>query len=140
MTEEWKAKVLLVDDEFEFLTILAERLESRGFKITTVTRGENAVAQVLNEVFDVIILDLSMPGIDGLETMKRIKEKEPDAKIIIVTGQGSIRTGIEAMKLGAEDFLQKPVNISKLMDKINEAKNKRILPRSLEPWAICLCQ
>ncbi len=127
MTEELKAKVLLVDDEVDFLTILAARLESRGLKVTTVTRGEDAVAKVENEVFDLIILDLSMPGIDGLETLKRIKAKQPDAEIIMLTGQASIRTGIEAMKLGAEDFLQKPVNISTLMDKISEAKDKRML-------------
>lgn len=127
MTEELKAKVLLVDDEVEFLTILATRLESRGLKVTTVTRGEDAVAKVENEGFDLIIVDLSMPGIDGLETLKRIKAKQPDAEIIMLTGQASIRTGIEAMKLGAEDFLQKPVNISKLMDKICEAKDKRML-------------
>lgn len=127
MTKELKAKVLLVDDEVDFLTILAERLESRGLKVTTVTRGEDAVAKVENEGFDLIILDLSMPGIDGLETLKRIKAKQADAEIIMLTGQASIRTGIDAMKLGAEDFLQKPVNISKLMDKISEAKNKRML-------------
>lgn len=127
MTKELKAKVLLVDDEVDFLKILAERLESRGLKVTTVTRGEDAVAKVENEGFDLIILDLSMPGIDGLETLKRIKAKQPDAEIIMLTGQASIRTGIDAMKLGAEDFLQKPVNISKLMDKISEAKNKRML-------------
>lgn len=127
MTEELKAKVLLVDDEVDFLSILAERLESRGLKVATVTRGEDAVAMVENQGFDLIILDLSMPGIDGLETLKRIKAKQPDSEIIMLTGQASIRTGIEAMKLGAEDFLQKPVNISKLMDKISEAKDKRML-------------
>lgn len=143
MTEELKAKVLLVDDEIDFLSILAERLESRGLKVTAVTRGEDAVAMVENEGFDLIIVDLSMPGIDGLETLKRIKAKQPDSEIIMLTGQASIRTGIEAMKLGAEDFLQKPVNISKLMDKISEAKDKRMLvlqSKTLRPWAICLFQ
>jgi len=68
-----------------------------------------------------------MPGIDGLETLKRIKAKQPDAEIIMLTGQGSIRTSMEAMKLGAEDFLQKPVNMSDLMDRINDAKDKRLM-------------
>ncbi|EKD39855.1 MAG: Ntr family protein two-component system response regulator [uncultured bacterium] len=127
MEGELKAKVLLVDDEADFLATLAERLETRGLKVDTATSGEDAVAKAEGEGFDLIILDLSMPGIDGLETLKRIKAKQPDVEIIMLTGQGSIRTSIEAMKLGAEDFLQKPVDISELMDKISEAKDKRML-------------
>lgn len=127
MTEKLKARVLLVDDEVDFLETLAERLEARGLQVSTATNGEDAVANVDKEGYDLIVLDLSMPGIDGLETLKRIKTRQPDAEIIILTGQGSIRTSIEAMKLGAEDFLQKPVNISELMDKISEAKDKRML-------------
>ena len=125
--EELKAKVLLVDDETDFLSTLAERLEARGMKVSTATSGEDAVANADKEGFDLIVLDLAMPGIDGLETLKRIKAKQPDAEIIMLTGQGSIKTSIEAMKLGAEDFLQKPVNIAELMDKISEAKDKRML-------------
>ncbi|KJR99261.1 MAG: chemotaxis protein CheY [Desulfobulbaceae bacterium BRH_c16a] len=127
MEGELKAKVLLVDDEADFLATLAERLETRGLKVNTAGSGEDAVAMVESEGFDLVILDLAMPGIDGLETLKRIKAQQPDVEIIMLTGQGSIRTGIEAMKLGAEDFLQKPVNISELMDKISEAKDKRML-------------
>ena len=126
MVEELKAKVLLVDDEVDFLTTLAERLESRGLNVTTLTRGEDAVATVEAQSFDLIVLDLSMPGIDGIETLKRIKAKQPDAEIIMLTGQGSIKTSIEAMKLGAEDFIEKPVNITELMNKISEAKDKRM--------------
>lgn len=125
MAEIIKAKVLLVDDEEAFLTTLAKRLEVRGMTVTTLTRGEDAVATVDSQAFDLVVLDLSMPGIDGLETLKRIKARQPEAEIIILTGEGSIRTSIEAMKLGAEDFLQKPVNIVELVDKISEAKDKR---------------
>ena len=125
--EELKAKVLLVDDETDFLSALAERLEARGLKVSTATSGEDAVTNADKEGFDLIVLDMAMPGIDGLETLKRIKAKQPDAEIIMLTGQGSIKTSIEAMKLGAEDFLQKPVNITELMDKISEAKDKRML-------------
>ena len=127
MTEELKAKVLLVDDEEDFLKTLAERLEARGLKVNTATSGEEAVTDAEKNGYDLIVLDLSMPGIDGLETLKRIKTKQPEAEIIMLTGQGSIRTGIEAMKLGAEDYLQKPVNISVLIDKISEARSKRML-------------
>jgi DNA-binding NtrC family response regulator len=127
MAEELKAKVLLVDDEEDFLSTLAERLEARGLKVNAVTSGEEAVAKADAQSFDLIVLDLAMPGIDGLETLKRIKAKQPDAEIIILSGQGSIKTSIEAMKLGAEDFLQKPVDITELLDKISEAKDKRLL-------------
>ncbi len=127
MEKALKAKVLLVDDEEDFLSTLAERIEARGLKVSTATSGELALAKIEKEGFDLIILDLAMPGIDGLETLKRIKAKQPDAEIIMLTGQGSIKTSIEAMKLGAEDFLQKPVNITELMDKISEAKDKRIM-------------
>ncbi len=127
MEKELKAKVLLVDDEEDFLSTLAERLEARGLKVNTVTSGEQAVAKAEKEGFDLIVLDLAMPGMDGLETLKRIKAKQPDAEIIILSGQGSIKTSIEAMKLGAEDFMEKPVNISELLDKISEAKDKRLL-------------
>jgi DNA-binding NtrC family response regulator len=126
MGEELKAKVLLVDDEEEFLATLSERLAVRGLKVTALTRGEEAVKKIDSETFDLIVLDLSMPGIDGLETLKRIKAKQPDAEIIILSGQGSIKTSIEAMKLGAEDFLQKPVDMSELLQKISDAKEKRI--------------
>jgi DNA-binding NtrC family response regulator len=127
MDEELKAKVLLVDDETDFLNTLAERLEARGLKVNTASSGEDAVTKVDNQSFDLIVLDLAMPGIDGLETLKRIKAKQPDAEIIMLSGQGSIKTSIEAMKLGAEDFIEKPVNITELMDKISEAKDKRML-------------
>ena len=125
--EELKAKVLLVDDEADFLTTLAERLEARGLKVSTAASGEDAVGKVDDQNFDLIVLDLAMPGIDGLETLKQIKAKQPDAEIIMLSGQGSIKTSIEAMKLGADDFLEKPVNISDLMARISEAKGKRLL-------------
>ena len=125
MTEKLKAKVLLVDDEEDFLSTLAERLTTRGLKVSTANSGELALAKVEKEGFDLIILDLAMPGMDGLETLKRIKAKQPEAEIIILSGQGSIKTSIEAMKLGAEDFMEKPVNITELLDKISDAKDKR---------------
>lgn len=126
MVEELKAKVLLVDDEEDFLSTLSERLVVRGLKVTAVTRGEDAVTKIDEQTYDLIVLDLAMPGIGGLEALKRIKLKQPDAEIIILSGQGTIKTSIEAMKLGAEDFLQKPVDMADLLQKISDAKEKRI--------------
>ena len=77
--------------------------------------------------YDAIVLDLAMPGIDGIETLKLLKEKNPDLEIIMLTGHATVQKGVEAMKLGAEDFLEKPVELSVLLERISEAKNKRIL-------------
>ena len=117
MNQELKAKVLLVDDEEEFVENLSQRLEIRGLKVTAATRGEDAVSLADNQSFDAIVLDLAMPGMGGLETLKKIREKHPDAEIIMLTGHGSVKSSVEAMKLGAEDFLEKPVDISDLLEK-----------------------
>jgi len=120
-------RVLLVDDEKQFLELLSERLEVRGLKVNSVTSGEEALALVEERNFDVIVVDLAMPGIDGLETLKLLKKQDPDLEIIILTGHGTVHSGIKAMKLGAEDFLEKPVDIGVLLEKIGEAKDKRLL-------------
>ncbi len=127
MEKELEAKVLLVDDEQDFLETLSNRLEMRGLKVSAVTSGEQAISEAKQQDYDAIVVDLSMPGIDGLETLKRIKADNPNAEIIMLTGHGSIQSGVEAMKLGAGDFLQKPVELSQLMDKISEAKGKKML-------------
>ena len=127
MTEIIEARVLLVDDEEQFLDVLSQRLKARGLKVDAVTSGEDAVKQVEDHNFDAIIVDLAMPGIDGIETLKRIKEKRPDLEIIMLTGHATVKSGIEAMKLGADDFLEKPVDLNVLLEKIGEAKNKRML-------------
>ena len=127
MTEKVEASVLLVDDEEQFLDALSQRLETRGLKVNAVTNGEAAIEQAKDKNFDAIIVDLAMPGIDGIETLKRIKKDRPDLEIIILTGQATVKSGIEAMKLGAEDFLEKPVDLKVLLEKISKAKNKRLL-------------
>ncbi len=127
MEKELEAKVLLVDDEQDFLETLSNRLEMRGLKVSAVTSGEQAISEAKTQDYDAIVVDLSMPGIDGLETLKRIKTDNPNAEIIMLTGHGSIQSGVEAMKLGAGDFLQKPVELSQLLDKIGEAKSKKML-------------
>jgi len=127
MSEKLDAKVLLVDDEEDFCDLLAERLGNRGMKVNTVNSGEDALSKVENESFDAIIVDFSMPGIDGLETLRRIKEKRPDLEIIMLTGHATVQNSIEAMKLGAEDLLEKPVNLQDLIEKIKEAKHKRMV-------------
>ncbi len=125
--EELKANVLLVDDEEQFLKVVSQRLGMRGLKVETATSGDEAVKKAEQRDFDAIILDLVMPGKSGIEVLKEIKSKHPDLQIIILTGHGSIEAGVEAIKEGAIDFLQKPVDFEKLLKKISEAKNKRFL-------------
>lgn len=124
------AKVLLVDDEEEFIDLMSQRLETRGLKVVTVSSGEEAVTTVADHNFDVAVVDLAMPGIDGIETLKQIKKERPDIEVIMLTGQATVKSGIEAMKHGAIDFLEKPVDLNVLMEKIWAAKRERM--RTLE--------
>lgn len=135
MSNKIKARVLLVDDEDDFLQILSERLKARGLAVDTVNSGEDAISQVEQHAYDAVIVDLSMPGIDGLETIRRIKEISSSAEVIMLTGHGSVESSVEAMKLGAGDFLEKPVEMSTLLDKIGEAKDKRMLVLQAESEA-----
>jgi len=116
-----------VDDEEQFLKVFSQRLEGRGMKVDTATTGEDAVKRVKGKDFDAIILDLVMPGMGGIETLERIKRENPDIQIIMLTGHGTVEKGVEAMKAGAVDFLEKPVDLSKLMERVEEAKRKKIL-------------
>lgn len=120
-------KVLLVDDEMEFTKALSKRMEARGLKVTLANSGSDALEIIENENFDAIILDLLMPEMDGLETLKELLKKNPELQIILLTGYASIEKGIEAIKLGAADFLEKPANIDKLINKIHKAKAKKML-------------
>jgi DNA-binding response OmpR family regulator len=117
-------KVLLVDDEEEFVTTLAERLEMRGFDPSIAISGDQALSMVQDKAFDLIVLDLMMPGIGGLEVMKQIKSANPDMPIILLTGQGSTKEGMEGMNQGAFDFLMKPLDIEELISQIHEALGK----------------
>lgn len=127
MIKAIQAKVLLVDDEEEYLQALAARLAHRGMTVSTATSGHDAVKLVEQKVFDLIILDLAMPGMDGIETLQQIKARQPEAEIIMLSGQGSVKSSIEAMKLGAGDFLEKPADLQALMTKIAEAQDKRLM-------------
>ncbi|MDZ7596907.1 MAG: response regulator [Desulfobacterales bacterium] len=120
-------KVLLVDDEKDFLDVMAERMRARGMEVKTASTPSEALALVANESFDAIILDLQMPEMDGLETLKKIKSKKPELQIILLTGHATVQKGVEAMKLGAMDLLEKPADLSDLTAKIQAASSKRML-------------
>jgi len=117
--KQWK--VLLVDDEEEFVSTLAERLALRGIQAGVATSGEEALRAMEAEPPEVVVLDLMMPGLSGLEVLQRIKRRRPQTQVILLTGHGSTRDGIEGMRLGALDYLMKPLKIEELLEKIHEA-------------------
>jgi DNA-binding NtrC family response regulator len=118
-------RVLLVDDEESFVTALGKRLNARELKVETSNSGEDAIAKAKQQEFDVVVLDLAMPGMDGIETLKRLLQIDPDLQVILLTGHGSIEKAVEATKLGAMDFLQKPASLPDLLELIHEASKKR---------------
>ncbi|MGB5616757.1 MAG: response regulator [Desulfobacterales bacterium] len=120
-------KVLLVDDEEDFLEVLSERMTNRGIEVSTATSATEAIRIAEKESFDAIIVDLMMPEMDGLEALKLIKEKKPESQVILLTGHATVDKGIEAMKLGAMDFLEKPADLSQLTEKIKKAHAKKMI-------------
>ena len=118
-------RILLVDDEESFVDALQKRLIARGFSVEAAGSGEDAVSKAKRHAFDVVILDLAMPGMDGIETLKRLRKNDPDLQIILLTGHGSIEKAVEATKLGAMDFIQKPAKLPDLLEYIREAGAKR---------------
>lgn len=124
MSEE---KVLLVDDEQEFVETLAERMRNRGMNVGAAISAEEALQKVKETAYDVVVLDLMMPGIDGLEALKLIKRQRPELQVILLTGHATVASGVEAMKLGATDFLEKPANIELLTEKIRKARAAKMI-------------
>jgi two-component system, OmpR family, response regulator CpxR len=115
------AKVLLVDDEKDFVEVLAERLENRGFEVRQAFNGEEAINLLNQQDVDVVILDVLMPGKDGVQTLSEIKQLKPLTEVIMLTGHGTIESAIQGMKFGAYDYLMKPTDTEDLVTKINRA-------------------
>ena len=107
-------RVLVVDDEVDFAEALVSRLATRGFAARAAFSGPDAIDQLRASTFDVVVLDLKMPDMDGLATLRELQRLDPDLQTIILTGHGTVASGIEGMQLGATDFLQKPVDIEPL--------------------------
>ncbi|MEE9497298.1 MAG: response regulator [Desulfobacterales bacterium] len=120
-------KVLLVDDEKEFLEIMSERMKARDMDVTTAISAQQALEIIEKESFDAIILDFQMPGMDGMDALKAIKAKKPELQIILLTGYATVEKGVEAMKIGATDFIEKPADLEVLAEKIKNAKAEKML-------------
>jgi two-component system OmpR family response regulator len=125
-------KVLLVDDEKDFLDALAERMRTRDIDVTKSTSAKDALKKVETGSYDAVVLDLLMPEMDGLEALKILLAKDPKLQVILLTGHATVQKGVEAMKLGAMELLEKPTNFETLMDRIKQARARRMLLVSQE--------
>jgi len=114
-------RVLIVDDEERFRETTAAILKRRGFEVKAVGSGIEAIEEIKNDEVDVVVLDLKMPGMDGIATLGEMNRLGLLAKTLILTGHGAIDTALEALKLGAHDYLSKPCGIEELVEKIDEA-------------------
>lgn len=119
-------RIIVVDDETEFATTLVTRLTLRKYDAKVATSGQEAINILANNVFDVAIIDLRMPDIDGLELLAHIKDETPEVEVIMLTGHGSFSSGREGMEGGAFDYIMKPVDLNVLLEKIESAYSKKI--------------
>ena len=118
--------VMLVDDEVPFVETMTKRLEKRNITVITAFSGQDALTTLgSHQNLDVVILDVKMPGMDGLETLKEIKKKFPLLEVVMLTGHATVESAIEGMKFGAFDYLMKPCDMEQLMGKVNEATCKK---------------
>jgi DNA-binding NtrC family response regulator len=120
-----KSRLLLVDDEEQFVETLSERLSMRDYDVTTSLTGENAIEKIKNFNFDVVILDVRLPGIEETEVLSEIKSLKPLTEVIMLTGHGTVEMAIEGMKLGAFDFMMKPCETDDLTAKIDQAHDRK---------------
>ena len=119
--------VLLVDDEAEFLETLVKRIKKRDVNVTGVGSGEKALEFLDEQPVDVVVLDVRMPGMDGIETLRELKKRHPLVEVIMLTGHASLEVAIEGMELGAFDYLMKPIDIDELLYKLEDAYKKRTI-------------
>jgi DNA-binding NtrC family response regulator len=118
-------KVMLVDDEKDFLETLCKRLVKRKLDVTSATGGREAIAKLEEMPVDVVVLDVRMPGMDGIETLKEIKKIRPSVEVIMLTAHADVQVAMEGMELGAFDYLMKPMEIDDLLYKLQDAYKKK---------------
>ena len=120
-----KFRVLVVDDEDDFRNTLIKRLETRKVPVTGAAGGDEALALLKEQDFDVVVLDVKMPGKDGIETLQEMKKLKPQIEIILLTGHASVESGIQGMRLGAFDYIIKPTPLDELLDKMQQAFDRK---------------
>jgi DNA-binding NtrC family response regulator len=120
-------RVLVVDDEPDFLETLVKRLKRRKVDASGVSSGVEALRMLEQEHFDVVILDIRMPGMDGIETLREMKRKRPLMEVILLTGHASVESGMQGMQLGAFDYVMKPAELEDIMEKVRQAFERKKL-------------
>jgi DNA-binding NtrC family response regulator len=120
-----KTRLLLVDDEKEFVQALSERLALRDYDVAISLSGDEALEKIMRYNYDVVILDVAMPGVSGIDALREIKKMKPLTEVIMLTGHGTVEAAIEGMRLGAFDFLIKPCNTEDLDTKIKNAQTRK---------------
>ncbi len=120
-------RILVVDDEGDFVETLVKRLKKRKFDAVGIGSGEEALTLLEQQHFDVVILDVRMPGLDGIETLKEMKRKRPLLEVIMLTGHASVESGMQGMQLGAFDYVMKPADIDDLTERIRQAFERKKL-------------
>ena len=124
-----KIRLLDVDDEERFLTTLSKRLALRDFDVTPVTSGEEALEKARTTGYDIVLLDLKMPGMSGEEVLQALKRDHPDLEVIILTGHGSVDSAVECLKTGSYHYLQKPCEMDDLVSVLKDAYMARLKKR-----------
>jgi len=122
-----KFSVLIVDDEEDFVETLVKRLTSKGLEAEAVYRGLDALELLEQKDFDVCVLDVRMPGMDGIETLREMKKKKPSMEVIMLTGHGSVESGIQGLQLGAYNYVMKPVPFPDLLQQIQQAYERKVI-------------
>jgi len=125
--------VLIVDDEEEFREMTSKRLRKRDLECESAADGDTALAMIANKHYDVVLLDVKMPGRDGIETLREIKKMAPMTEVVMLTGHASVESGINGIKYGAFDYLMKPMELDPLFEKLNAAyERKRVQQEKIE--------
>ncbi len=122
-----RIKVLVVDDETDFIDLFVKRFRMRNLEVAAVGGGPQALEHLREHDTDVVVLDVRMPGMDGMETLREIKKRHPSVEVIMLTGHGSVQSGIEGMSCGAYDYVMKPFKIDDLLERIRRAHEHGLL-------------
>ncbi len=122
-----KYRVLIIDDEEDFVETIVKRLRDRGLDAEGALSGPEGLQILENKDFDVIILDVKMPKMSGIETLREIKKKKPLVEVIMLTGHGSVESGIQGLQLGAFNYVMKPVPLDELLKQMNQAYERKLI-------------
>jgi len=122
-----KARILVVDDEKDFNETVVKRLNRRGYQALTALSGPEALGILIQREFDVALLDIMMPGMDGIEVLREMKKRHPSMEVILLTGHASVESGVQGMSMGANAYLLKPVDFEELLAAITQAHERKLL-------------